>query len=131
MNRRTRPTPVACARRPQRILQRMMGRSASRRAENEATFRAANESIEESAQEMTLTALPIPFICECDDERCTKIVRLTIAEYEQVRRDGRHFVVSPGHHSEPDRIIAQSGAFTTVEKTGEEGRLVEERDPRA
>jgi hypothetical protein len=108
-----------------------MGRSAARRAENEATFRGANESIEESAQSMALTALPIPFICECEDERCIQIVRLTIAEYEDVRRHGRHFLVSPGHHSEPDRVVAEADTHTTVEKTGEEGRLVAAQDPRA
>src|SRR5690242_8063408 len=120
-----------CGRRPQRILQGSMGRSAARRAANEATFREANESIEDSAQEMALTVRPTPFICECEDERCTNVVRLTVAEYEQVRRDGRHFFVSPGHDSESDRIVAEAETFTTVEKTGEEGRLVAEQDPRA
>jgi hypothetical protein len=108
-----------------------VSRSAERRAENEATFRAANEQIEDSAQRMQFPALPIPFICECEDERCTQIVRLTIAEYEHVRRDGKHFFVCPGHESEPDRVVAEADAYTTVEKSGEEGRLVAEQDPRA
>src|SRR4051812_48388713 len=108
-----------------------LGRSAARRAENESTFRAANESIEASAQDLNLVARPIPFICECENERCTQIVRLTIAEYEQVRRNGTHFFVSPGHQAEPDRVVAAVGGYTTAEKTGEEGRLVAEQDPRA
>jgi hypothetical protein len=108
-----------------------VSRSAERRAENEATFRAANEQIEESAQGMNLAALPIPFIFECEDERCMEIVRLTIAEYERVRRNAKHFFVLPGHESEPDRIVADADAYRTVEKTGEEGRLVAEQDPRA
>jgi hypothetical protein len=108
-----------------------MGRSAARRAENESTFRAANESIEASAQDLNLAALRIPFICECENERCTQIVRLTIAEYERVRRKGRHFFVSPGHQAQPDRVVAEVDGYTAVEKTGEEGRLVAERDPRA
>lgn len=113
-------------------MSRFVSRTAARRAENEATFRAANERIEESAQSLNLAPLPIPFICECEDERCTQIVRLTIAQYEQVRQNGRHFFVSPGHQSQTDRVVAESNdGYTTVEKTGEEGRIVAEQDPRA
>ena len=108
-----------------------MNRSPARRAANEATFRAANEQIEQSAENLNLVALPVPFICECEDERCTQIVRLTLAEYEEVRRDAIRFFVSPGHQSEPDRVLAEAEAYTTIEKTGEEARLVAEQDPRA
>lgn len=108
-----------------------VSRSAERRAENEATFRAANEQIEDSARELDLAALPIPFICECEDERCMHIVRLTVAEYERVRLDGKHFFVRRGHESESDRVVAEAEAYATVEKTGEEGQLVAEQDPRA
>jgi hypothetical protein len=108
-----------------------MGRSPARRAANEAMFRAANERIEDSAANLDLTASPIPFICECDDERCTQIIRLSVAEYEQVRSDPRRFFVSPGHQSEPDRVVEEAERFATVEKTGQEGRLVAGQDPRA
>jgi hypothetical protein len=108
-----------------------VSRSAARRAENEATFRAANESIKERAQNLNLAPLPIPFLCECADERCTAILRLTISEYERVRANGTPFFVSHGHRSEPDRVVAEADGYTTVEKTGEEGRLVAEQDPRS
>jgi hypothetical protein len=108
-----------------------VSRSAERRAENEATFRAANEQIEESAKELDMGAVSIPFICECEDERCTQIVRLTIDEYERVRRNGKHFFVRRGHDAEADRVVAEADAYATVEKTDEEGRLVAEMDPRA
>ena len=108
-----------------------VSRSPARRAANEATFRAANEQIEQSAKDLNLAVLPIPFICECEDERCTQIIRLTLAEYEQVRRDATRFVVSPGHQSEPDRVVAELERYTTIEKTGEEARLVAEQHPRA
>jgi hypothetical protein len=106
-------------------------RSAERRAENESTFRAANESIEDSAQKANFAPLPIPFICECEEESCTQIVRLTLSEYELVRANSKHFFVSPGHQSDPDLVVAEADGYTTVEKTGEEGRLVAENDPRA
>jgi hypothetical protein len=107
-----------------------MSRSAARRAENESTFRAANESIEHTAQNLNLAPMPIPFICECEDESCTQIVRLTVSEYELVRANSKRFVVSPGHHSDPDRVVAEADGYTTIEKTGEEGRLVADQDPR-
>jgi hypothetical protein len=107
-----------------------VSRSPARRAANEATFRAANEQIEQSAKNLNLSMLPVPFICECEDERCTQIVRLTLTEYEQVRLDPVRFFVSPGHQSEPDRVLAEAETYTTIEKTGEEARLVSEQDPR-
>ena len=75
--------------------------------------------------------LPVPFICECEDERCTEIVRLTVAEYEQVRLSPIRFFVSWGHQSQPDRVLAEAETYTTIEKTGEEARLVADRNPRA
>src|SRR5436190_8048884 len=105
-----------------------MSRSPARRAANEATFRSANEQIERSAQNLDLTDASIPFICECEDEHCTEIVPLTLPEYERVRESSIRFFVSPGHQSEPDLVVAESGQYTTVEKTGEEARLVAEQD---
>src|SRR3954468_14706361 len=40
----------------------------------------------------------IPFICECAEERCSELVRLTLEEYEQVRANPRWFINAPGHH---------------------------------
>lgn len=37
----------------------------------------------------------------------------------------------PGHDAAGDRVIGGSDEFSVVEKTGEEGRLVEEQDPRS
>jgi len=108
-------------------------RSAARRAKNESIFRDANEAIKQSAQEHGLTdgAAMIPFLCECEEEACTVIVRMTLPEYEQVRGQPRRFLLSPGHESEPDRVISQGERFAVVEKTGEEGRLVAQYDPRS
>jgi hypothetical protein len=40
-------------------------------------------------------------------------------------------MLAPGHEEADDRVLAEHGAFTVIEKTGEEGRLVEESDPRS
>jgi hypothetical protein len=110
----------------------VVGRSAEQRAVNESLFREANEKLEDKVVELSLAEERTPYLCECDDDRCTAIIRLTLAEYEAVRTNPRQFVVIPGHDSTPDRIVKEHDeGFTVIEKTGEEGRLVEQNDPRA
>jgi hypothetical protein len=108
-----------------------VSRSAEQRAASESTFREANEKLEDKVVELSLTEERTPYLCECDDDRCTAIIRLTIPEYEAVRRNPRQFGVVPDHDCSPDRIVEEQEGFTVIEKTGEEARLVEEQDPRA
>src|SRR4051812_50219639 len=68
---------------------------AERVARNDSTFRHANEQIERAAEPLGIE--PVPFLCECAEERCTEIVRLTLAQYEAVRAEPRWFVNAPGH----------------------------------
>ena len=106
-----------------------MGRSAERAAANQARFRAANEQIRDKVVELELAERRNPFLCECEDERCTTIVLLMSKEYEAVRSSPRRFLLSPRHQSPDDRVVAEHEEYTVVEKTGEEGRLVEESAP--
>jgi hypothetical protein len=106
-------------------------RSAQRAAENEATFREVNETLQEKASELGLSGGRTPYLCECDEERCTQVVLLIAEEYEQVRAGPRTFVVAVGHESPDDRVVRQSPDFVVIEKTGEKADVVEERYPRA
>jgi hypothetical protein len=108
-----------------------VGQSAERAAANEARFREANEKIRARALELGVQEPRSPYLCECDDGRCTAVILLTAEEYEQVRSRPRQFVLVPGHQTPNDRVLGEHGSFTVVEKTGEEGRLVEESDPRS
>jgi hypothetical protein len=107
---------------------------ATRVAKNQSTFRRANEQIEQTAQDLAddLTVQHVPFLCECADASCTKIIQLTLAEYEDVRAGPRRFAVVPGHEVGvvDEHVISQNDRFTTVEKIGEAGRLVAASDPR-
>jgi hypothetical protein len=105
--------------------------SARRAAENEARFREANEKIAAEAVELVYPDQPSPYLCECEDEACTTIVRLTMDEYENVRRGARQFLLARGHKDDGDRVLAEHERFTVVEKTGEEGKHVEALDPRS
>jgi hypothetical protein len=109
----------------------VVARSAEQRAKNESIFREANEKLEDKVVELSLTEERTPYLCECDDPSCTEIIRLTIPEYEAVRGNPRQFIIAPKHDAAPDRVVEEHEGFTVIQKTGEEGRLVEEQDPRA
>jgi hypothetical protein len=109
----------------------IVSRSVQRAAYNEATFRQANESLEDKAAELGLSEERTPYLCECEDERCTKIIQLTRKEYETVRANPKRFVMMPGHRGSDDLVVEERSEFAVIEKTGEEGALVAERDPRA
>lgn len=106
-------------------------RSPRRAAENEATFRELNETLQEKASEFELSGARNPYLCECDDERCTQVVLLTSEQYEQVRASPRSFVLVAGHESPDDRVVREAPEHVVVEKTGEKAELVEQRYPRA
>jgi hypothetical protein len=105
--------------------------SAERAAENESTFRDLNEKLERRADELELGDGQTPYLCECDDERCTRVVRLTRDQYEQVRAHPRTFVLMAGHQAADDRIVRGGPDHVIVEKTGPKAALVEQRDPRS
>jgi hypothetical protein len=108
-----------------------MSRSAAQRAENESIFRRANEDLEQKAQALSFGEQRTPFLCECENPRCTDAVLLARSDYEAVRSDPRRFVIVPGHDVPEDQLVEERDGFHVVEKTGEEGRLVEEQDPRS
>jgi hypothetical protein len=108
-----------------------MSRGAAQRAKNESTFGRANEDLEQKARVWSFGEQPTPYLCECEDLRCTDVVMLGRSDYEAVRSDPRRFFVVPGHDVLEDRVVEEYDGFHVVERTGEEGRLVEEQDPRS
>jgi hypothetical protein len=91
----------------------------------------ANEQIHHKVVELELAERRNPYLCECEDERCTTVVLLTSEEYAAVRSSPRRFLLAPDHQSPDDHVVAEHDRYTVVDKTGEEGRLVEESAPRA
>ena len=96
--------------------------SPKRRAENEAAFREANEGLASKAAELGPGAERTPYICECESETCIEIIRLSRQDYDGVRANLKSFVVA---------VLYEEGGYTIIEKTGLEGELVEELDPRS
>jgi len=105
-----------------------------RLAKNEAIFREVNERVGEIAESFDLRgdgAYLVDFVCECADAGCFDQIRLTLAEYRDVRSSPIRFALHNGHvDAEVDRVVAESDRFTLVEKKGEAADLAAELDPR-
>jgi hypothetical protein len=97
-------------------------------ATNDAAFREANENISEVAEEQGLTVPPVPFICECGDMTCTKIIRMTLAAYANVRSNDRWFFIADSHDAAQDsaKLIEKLDGYLIVEKTGHAGEVAEQ-----
>jgi len=101
-------------------------------ARNDALFREANEGIQDAASTYGVLER-IPFICECADGNCRELLVLSMDEYEEIRRNPRHFLNAPGHVRAAQgaaEVVDDRGRYTTVEKTGYAGDIVEGLDPR-
>jgi hypothetical protein len=99
-------------------------------ARNDALFREANEGIQAAASKYDVLE-QVPFICECADEKCRELVVLSMDEYDEIRRNPRHFLNAPGHVRAAQgaaEVVTDRGRYTVVEKTGYAGELVEELD---
>lgn len=111
----------------------MDDRTAERVARNDATFRAANEQISSRAEESGITE-DVPFLCECADEACTEIVRLSSAEYERIRREPTWFLNARGHNAAGGawvEVLERHRGYEVVGKVGHAGEVAQELDPRA
>lgn len=104
---------------------------------NEVRFRRANERIERVARRLPGAPAPpdllLSFVCECGETSCVQELRLTLGEYEAIRRDPTHFAVVPGHEQrEIDRVVASNERFVTVEKVpGRPREVALASDPRS
>jgi hypothetical protein len=105
--------------------------SAERVARNDAAFREANERIAQAGRDLEIE--PIPFLCECADEECTSVVRLSLDEYAEIRSDPTHFLNLPGHDDAGGphaQVIEERDGYVVVEKVGLAARIVTELDER-
>ncbi len=94
-----------------------MNTEQKRLAEIEALFREANEKVAELGRLLDASGHELtPFLCECAEPRCTRVLRLTSKEYEAVRAHPSRFAVVPGHEHPDERVVAQSERYAVVEK---------------
>ena len=103
-----------------------VGRSVHDRVSaDQARFRRANDDLEGRYVGLLATGA-VPFICECADERCTRVISLTLEDYAEIRSHPGRFVVVPGHHRPHDEDVVGEGAdYAVVEKRRGDGVLPE------
>jgi hypothetical protein len=101
---------------------------------NEALFREVNERINGLAVEFSTTLFSdeYEYVCECSDPKCIERVTVTLSEYEEIRADGKRFVLAPGHvRRDIEHVVRQADDHVVVEKHGAAGEVAAESDPRA
>jgi hypothetical protein len=108
------------------------GRTLDRLAPAEAQLRCRdiNEQIR-SVTEDFASGDAVDLVCECSKPGCFEPLRITAADYEDVRRFPTRFLVRPNHASEEsERVVAERAGFSVVEKVGSGAELAIRRDPR-
>jgi hypothetical protein len=101
------------------------------KARNEELFRNVNEQIEILSQTVEREDPVMEYLCECDRPDCYEKVKATRAEYETVRTEPTHFIVSVGHQDPSvERVLTSNDRFVIVEKQGDAARDAKETDPR-
>ncbi len=102
-----------------------------RMARTEAAFREVNEAIADTAARFDSDEAD--FICECADPQCAHRVTAELEQYEEVRSDGTHFLLAPGHHEpEVEKVVEETVELEIVEKVPPlMRRIVRRLNPRA
>jgi hypothetical protein len=109
-----------------------MSSSAERKGENEARFREANESLAPEARALRGgdEAALVPFLCECPDVRCTRVLMLSLEEYEAVRAHPHDAICLHGHEDLTiERVVEEHERFLWTRKFGPAADAFEGADP--
>ena len=103
-----------------------------RLGENEVLYREVNEQVRDLQHEFGLDDGYVEFVCECAQLQCNDRIRLTTAEYEHVRSDGRLFALKHGHETpDVETVVEENDRFVVVQKhEGDPAELAKAEDPR-
>ena len=104
-------------------------------AERQLGFREQNERIYAAADSKPIVG-PIPFVCECANLLCTKIVRMSDDEYDTISQHPRRFFNISGHETSSvaagaEQVVAVVGELTLVDKVGVAGDVATQARERA
>jgi hypothetical protein len=81
---------------------------------NELDFAAYNERRREFEADFDG---PMPFICECGDGQCFRVIDATPAEWEAAHSRNDQFVVAPGHvFPQVESVVARGDGVWIVRK---------------
>jgi hypothetical protein len=85
-----------------------------RAARNQQLFRELNDAI----SKLPYSSAFNEYVCECGLKTCLEVVRLSVAQYREIREDPTHFIVLPGHWSKKhERVVAEGKGYLIVERS--------------
>ena len=101
-------------------------------SETQARSRDDNESTASARAGASTDGRMRSFRCECGDEGCTSVIRLTLAEYESVRAYATRFAIARNHENpESEQLIEEHERFAVVETvSGEAVQIARRSYPR-
>jgi hypothetical protein len=79
-------------------------------------FRAVNDRIRELGDGWALGEYN--FVCECVDDSCTRVLRMTADQYAALRDGPDQFAVLPGHQRPGDVVVSAERGFLVVSLSG-------------
>jgi hypothetical protein len=101
-----------------------------KRAQNEVAFREVNEDINAIIDGHGADLPAAPFVCECGDRACRRLINVPMSTYREVRKSPRRFfydLVHDGQTDEETSTIETHDRFLVVEKSGVAGEIAEAR----
>jgi hypothetical protein len=102
----------------------------ARIAKNEDRARSFNERLERGDRAISADGVA-EFLCECGNADCSQTIEIPIAEYEEVRRNPKRFIIALGHKTDDvEVVIKEKRSYSVVEKLGRPGEIAEDLDDR-
>lgn len=104
----------------------------AKRAANQTVFREANERIREIVDQPDVILPVVPFVCECSDPSCRRLLNVPLAVYAQVRQSPRRFLHALDHINDgtSGTVVETLDGFAVVEKSGVSAEVAEREAPR-
>ena len=89
----------------------------ARTAQNELLFRAVNEQILQMTERFRAQLSDIDIVCECAVASCVGTIRITAAEFVQIRREPGTFFVLAGHEdTDVEDVVGRRDGYVVVRK---------------
>jgi hypothetical protein len=96
-----------------------------RAARNQSMFRQINERLTRNDALAEMTGSHV-IACECADPACVQTLAISAAQYEDVRREPRHFAVMAGHvYPDVEQVVGEFRTYVVVEKIGPAGEVAD------
>ena len=81
----------------------------------EDIFRIANDEIAAKGTELGWR-FPVPFLCECSNQRCFTRLELTLEEYAELRSHPGRYLAAHGHEVVGASVIEEGEHLAVAEK---------------